>query len=288
MVIQVHGSLETVAGGFVFTEDPRWRGDRLVFVDMQNRRVHAVTPDGAVAELAVLDDTPSGLGFTPNGDLLVVAMNEEKIYRLSQGRLSLHADVSTLAGSGINDMAVDAEGRAYVVQFGFDYAKGEAFRASPLIVVQPDGAIGIAAPDLAVANGIVISADGRTLIVAESAGRRISAFDIGAGGILSGRRVFAELPEGHYPDGICLDSEGGVWASVIQQGIVRVEEGGRLTHHVKLPAGRNAYACMLGGPQRRDLYICTAETHEHDPAAAKRNAAIDRIRDVGFTGAGLP
>jgi len=288
MAIQVPGPIDTVAGGFVFTEDPRWRGDRLVFVDMQNHRVHSVTPDGAVAELAMLGDTPSGLGFMPNGDLLIVAMNEEKIYRLGPSGLSVHADVSALAGSGINDMAVDAEGRAYVVQFGFDYAKGAAFRASPLIVVEPDGTIGIAAPDLAVANGIVISGDGKTLIVAESAGRRISAFDIGEGGVLSGRRVFAELPEGHYPDGICLDSAGGVWASVIQQGIVRVEEGGRITHKVTLPAGRNAYACMLGGPERRDLYICTAETHEHDPAAALRNAAIDRIRGVGFTGTGLP
>jgi sugar lactone lactonase YvrE len=288
MVVAVTGAIERVAGGFAFTEDPRWRGDRLYFVDMQNHRVHSVTPDGAVAELAVLNDAPSGLGFTPDGDLLIVAMTHEKIYRLGSHGLSVHADVRALAGSGINDMAVDAEGRAYVVQFGFDYAKGEPFVASPLIVVEPDGTVGVAAPDLAVANGIVISGDGRTLYVAESAGRRISAFDIGQGGVLSGRRVFAELPEGHYPDGICLDSEGGVWAATIQHGVVRVEDGGRITHRVTLPPGRNVYACMLGGPDRRDLYLCTAETHEHGPATAAMSAAIDRVRDVGFTGVGLP
>ena len=288
MVIAVPGPVERVAGGFVFTEDPRWRDGRLFFVDMQNRRVHSVTPDGDVALVATLNDAPSGLGFMPNGDLLIVAMTEQKLYRLGAGGLSVHADLTALTGFGINDMAVDAEGRAYVVQFGYDYTKGGQMVPSPLIVVQPDGTPGVAAPGLAVGNGIVISGDGKTLIVAESAGRRISAFDIGAGGALSNRRVFAELPEGHYPDGICLDSAGGVWASTIQHGVIRVEDGGRVTHKVTLPAGRNVYACMLGGPDRRDLYLCTAETHEHGPATVLKNAAIDRIRDVGFKGTGLP
>jgi sugar lactone lactonase YvrE len=241
-----------------------------------------------VAELAVLDDAPSGLGFMPNGDLLIVAMTQQRLYRLSGGALSVHADLAKLTGFGINDMAVDSEGRAYVVQFGYDYTKGGPVQPSPLIVVEPDGTIGIAAPDLAIGNGIVISGDGRTLFVAESAAARITAFDVGPAGRLSNRRVFARLPEGHHPDGICIDSAGGVWAATIQNGVIRMEEGGNVTHRIALAPGRNAYACMLGGPDRGDLYICTAETHEHGPATAKMNAAIDRVRAVGFTGEGLP
>jgi sugar lactone lactonase YvrE len=282
------GPVEQVASGFAFTEDPRWRDGRLYFSDMQNHRVHAVTEDGQVSEVAVLSDAPSGLGFMPNGDLLIVAMTEQNIYRLGPGGLTVHADVSAFAGRGINDMAVDAAGRAYVVQFGFDYSKNEPFKTSPLIVVEPDGTPGIAAPDLAVGNGIVISGDGRTLFVAESAAGRITCFDIDPAGRLSNRRVFAELPQGHHPDGICIDSAGGVWAAALNNGVIRMEEGGRVTHQVKLLPGRNAYACMLGGKDRGDLYICTAETHEHGPATAKMNAAIDRVRNVGFTGEGLP
>jgi sugar lactone lactonase YvrE len=126
------------------------------------------------------------------------------------------------------------------------------------------------------------------LLVAESAAARITAFTIDPAGLLSERRVYAALPEGHNPDGICLDSAGGVWAATLGNGVIRMEQGGAVTHRVRLPPGRNAYACMLGGPDRRDLYICTAETHEHGPATAKMNASIDRVRDTGFTGEGLP
>ncbi len=283
------GSLDVLASGFAYAEDPRWRNGRLHFSDMYGGKVHSVTPAGAVETVLDLGDgTPSGLGFMPNGDLLVVSMFERVLLRVGASGLARHADLAPLAPHSINDMVVDRAGRAYVGQSGFDYWAGEAPRPAPLIAVEPDGSISVAAPDLMVGNGCVITDDGRILIVAETLGHRISAFDIGESGRLSGRRVFATLPDNHMPDGICLDTEGGVWAACPSGlGVARFEAGGHLTHIVPLPEPHRAYACMLGGEDRRTLFICSSETSDRVEARRMRSSLILAL-SVGFAGAGLP
>ena len=281
--------LDVLASGFAYAEDPRWRNGRLYFSDMYGGKVYALDLSGTVETILDLGDgTPSGLGFMPNGDLLVVSMFERVLLRLGKSGLTHHADLSPLAPHSINDMVVDRTGRAYVGQSGFDYWAGEAPRPAPLIAVAPDGTISVAAPDLMVGNGVVITDDGRTLIVAETLGHRISAFDIGEAGRLSGRRVFATLPDNHMPDGICLDTEGGIWTACPSGlGVVRFEDGGCITHIVPLPEPHRAYACMLGGADRRTLFICSSETSDRAEAPRMRSSRILAM-PVGFTGAGLP
>ena len=283
------GPLETLASGFAYAEDPRWRDGRLFFSDMYGGKVHSLRQSGALETVLDLGEgTPSGLGFMPNGDLLVVSMFERVLLRLGKGGITKHADLAALASHSINDMAVDRTGRAYVGQSGYDYWAGEAPRPSPLIAVEPDGSVGVAAPDLLVGNGVVIAEDGRTLIVAETLGNRISAFDVDTRGTLSNRRIFATLPDGHMPDGICLDIRGGVWAACPSGlGVVRFESGGRMTHTVPIPEPQRAFACMLGGADRRTLFICTSETSDRRLAPRMRSSRILCL-PVDFQGTGLP
>jgi len=280
---------DVVAAGFAYAEDPRWRDGWLYFSDMYGGKVHRVNPGGRVETVLDLGSgTPSGLGFMPNGDLLFVSMFERKLFRLSRSGIAEHADLSALAPHSINDMAVDRVGRAYVGQSGFDYWAGEEPRPAPLIAVEPDGTIGVAAPDFLVANGCVITEDGRTLILAETLGHRINAFDVDSDGKLSNRRVFATLPDGHMPDGICLDTAGGVWVACPSGlGVIRFEDGGRMTHRVPLPDPQRAYACVLGGADRCTLFICTSESADRVEAPKLRLSRILAL-PVEFVGAGLP
>ena len=289
MAETISGRLEVLATGFAYAEDPRWWNGQLYFSDMYGGKVHGVTLSGAVETVLDLGDgTPSGLGFMPNGDLLVVSMFERMLLRLSGSGVARHADLSPLAPHSINDMVVDRTGRAYVGQSGFDYWAGEAPRPAPLIGVDPDGSLFVAAPDLLVGNGVVITDDGKTLIVAETLGHRISAFDIDRTGRLSNRRIFASLPDGHMPDGICLDTDGGVWVACPSGlGVVRFDDGGQITHTVPLPEPHRAYACMLGGTDRRTLFICTSQTSDKTDAPKMRSSRILTL-PVDFTGAGLP
>lgn len=277
------------ADGFAFTECPRWHDGQFYFSDVQGNRVCRLSATGRVETLLELADNPSGLGFLPGGDLLVVSVHDEKLLRFSKdGSMREHADLSGVVKYGINDMVVDAAGRAYVGQFGYEHSAGRMPEASPLILVDQEGRVTVGPDSLLVANGMVLTPDGRTLICAESAGGKLSAYDVGTNGALSNRRTFAQLPPGHYPDGICLDAAGGVWvACVLGPGFVRVLEGGTITHVVPMPEGRFAYACMLGGADRKTLYMCTSE--RYDPAYLKscRTSRIESIR-VDSPGAGLP
>jgi len=277
------------ADGFAFTECPRWHGGQFYFSDVQGNRVCRLSATGRVETLLELADNPSGLGFLPGGDLLVVSVHDEKLLRVSKdGSMREHADLSGVVKYGINDMVVDAAGRAYVGQFGYEHSAGRMPEASPLILVDQEGHVTVGPDSLLVANGMVLTPDGRTLLCAESAGGKLSAYDVGTDGALSNRRTFAQLPLGHYPDGICLDAAGGVWvACVLGPGFVRVLEGGTITHVVPMPEGRFAYACMLGGADRKTLYMCTSE--RYDPAYLKscRTSRIESIR-VDSPGAGCP
>ena len=283
------GPLDVLASGFAYAEDPRWHDGRLYFSDMYGGKVHSVDSSGTVETVLDLNEAaPSGLGFMPNGDLLVVSMFERRLLRVGQSGITKHANLTPLASHSINDMVVDRVGRAYVGQSGFDYWAGEEARPSPLIAVEPDGSVSVAAADLLVANGVVITEDGQTLIVAETLGHRMSAFDIDASGKLSNRRIFAVLPDGHMPDGICLDAKGGVWAACPSGlGVARFERGGLLTHIVPLPEPHRAFACMLGGADRRTLFICTSQTSDRAAAPKMRSSRILQL-PVDFEGSGLP
>lgn len=268
-----------------FPEDPRWHNGHFYFSDMLDRRVCRIEDSGDVTPLITIEDSPSGLGFLPGGDMLVVSMYHEVVLRVdATGASRVHADLGPLTGAGINDMAVDREGRAYVVQFGEDPTEPPV--PSPIIVVQPDGKIGKASADgLLIGNGIRITEDGKTLVVAESAGKCISLFDIAPGGALSNRRI-VQLPPDHFPDGICLDSDGGIWVSCLWQGVIRITHEGEVTHRIKLEGDRSVYACMYGGPNRRTLYLCTAGPYDNERARVTRAGRIDTVV-TGFTGAGL-
>lgn len=296
MTITISAPVETIASGFTLTEGPRWRDGRLYFSDMFAHRICAVDEAGRLEILVEAADKPSGLGFLPSGDLLFVLMSTAKIMRRSTKGVTLHADLASFADGDINDMAVGPTGRAYVGQLGFDHDKGEKPKTTSLIMVEPDGRASIAARDLWGPNGIVLAADGRTLITAEASGFQISAFDVDGAGRLSNRRIFAKPPEGQAPDGICMDSGGGIWAAlpvalgapgIFGPGFVRFEEGGRATHLIPIQEGRRAIACAFGGADRRTLYLCTTDSFVPDEARVRRGARIERVR-LEFTGAGIP
>jgi sugar lactone lactonase YvrE len=280
-----------VATGLRFGEGPRWHQGRLWFSDMHAQTVFAMTPDGVLEAICTVPEDPSGLGWLPDGRLFVVSMRDRTLRRLeADGTLALHADLSALATWHCNDMVVDAAGGAWVGNFGFDLHGGATPCPATLIRVEPDGRVHAAAEELQFPNGTVITPDGRTLILAESFGGCLTAFDIeaspdGTDTRLTHRRRWATLPEGRVPDGICLDADGGIWAaSPLGNECLRITEGGTVTDRVTLDQG--AFACMLGGEDRRTLYILTAA--ESDPAkSAARTGRVEQLR-VDIPGAGLP
>jgi sugar lactone lactonase YvrE len=281
--------LHTLVDGLAFGEGPRWHDGRLYISDIHDHQVLAVDAGGETTVVARHDGPLSGLGWLPDGTLLVVAM-EGDVLRLDGGALAVHADVRPLADHGINDMIVHPEGWAYVGQFGYDRESRARVRPSPLVRVDPDGSVHRAAEDLLVANGMALTADGATLIVAESAGMRLSAFTVGDGGRLGDRRVWAELPAGHAPDGMCTDAEGAAWvACVTTDWCLRVAEGGEVLDRIRVEEeGRHPVACVLGGPGRRTLYLLTATTYgEAEPSLQARAGRIEQVR-VDVPGAGRP
>jgi sugar lactone lactonase YvrE len=273
--------------GLVFGEGPRWRDGRLWFSDMHDLQVKTVDLQGRVQSIVRVPGRPSGLGWLPDGRLLIVSMRDRKLLRLDPGGLVEAADLAGLASHDCNDMVVDARGRAYVGHFGGEH--GPSLPPPPpadLILVPPGGEPRAVARDLAFPNGAVLSADGSTLIVAESFARRLTAFRIRPDGGLEQRRVWAELPEGAYPDGICLDAEGAVWvAATMQRAALRVREGGEVVDRVGVSG--LAIACMLGGPDGRTLFVCSAESTDPAECVAKRSARIEIAR-VDAPHAGLP
>ncbi len=277
--------LDTLIAGLAFPEAPRWHDGRLWFSDFYTRRVVAVDLDGRNETIVGVPNQPSGLGWTPDGQLLVVSMLDRRLLRFDGRSLVELADLSAHATGPCNDMVVDALGRAFVGNFGFDRHKGEAERATCLVRVDPDGTTTRAAEDLLFPNGTVVTPDGRTLIVGETLAHRLTAFDVAADGTLTGRRVFAQL-DNVWPDGICLDSEGAVWvADPRGRQVVRVIEGGRIDRTIST-GQRGAFACMLGGPDRRTLFVVT-NSGSGPAMAQKRDGRIDWIR-VDIPGAGLP
>lgn len=280
--------LETLVSGRVFLEGPRWHDGALWVSDMHADEVLRITENGDIEVVARVATQPSGLGWLPNGDMLIVSMTDRKLLRrTSAGALHLHADMSEHIDRRANDMVVDTNGRAYIGNFGFDFDAGEAPKATVLLRVDPDGAVSVAAEGVSFPNGMVITPDGKTLIVAETFGRQLTAFDIAEDGSLSNRRVWAELPEGAVPDGICLDLAGGIWAaSPTTKDCIRLEEGGAVTDRIST-GDAQAIACMLGGVDGRKLFILTAETTHRKACQEKKSAAILTVQ-VTHAHAGRP
>ena len=265
---------QLLADGFVFLEGPRWHDGKLWVSDMFAEKVLTVDAQGNTELVATVPQRPSGLGFLPDGRLLIVSMHDRKLLRQDPNGLAEVADVSALVRGDINDMVVDAQGRSYIGSFGYDLMGGEEAQPANIVMVTPDGQTRVVADGLSFPNGSVISPDGSTFIVAETFANCLSAFSIAADGSLSDRRVFAQLGEA-TPDGICLDAEGAVWVSSFGSGeFIRVKDGGEVTHRVPVPDKR-AVACMLGGEGRRTLFMLTAATTVEELAQGK-SAAVYR------------
>jgi len=277
--------LEPLLDGLTFGEGPRWHGGKLWFSDFYDHQVRTVDESGKAETIVEVPGRPSGLGWRPDGTLLIVSMTDRRLMRFAGGKLSIEAELKPLATGHCNDMAVDSAGRAYVGNFGFDRHAGEELRPAALIRVDPDGSVHQAADGLMFPNGTVITPDGETMIVAETFAKRLTAFDIGADGTLSNRRVWAETPD-CYPDGICLDAEGAIWVAGAFTGhLSRILEGGEVVQDYFLSMHR-AYACMLGGVEGRTLFVIT--NTDSDPETAKKREGRIEIVRVDVPGAGLP
>jgi sugar lactone lactonase YvrE len=295
-------TLTTLVQGGCYFECPRWREDRWWVSDFYRHAVYTYDPRGRERLVVEVEAQPSGLGWLPEGDLLVVSMKDRRVLRRgADGNVSTHAQLSELTTGHLNDMIVDGQGRAFVGNFGFDLMGGGRPAAAGIVRIDPDGAATVAARDLWFPNGMVITDDG-TLIVAETFAARLTAFDIQPDGSLADRRVWAQVqpsPEpadtetmlsavSFAPDGCALDAEGHVWAANALGGpVCRVAPGGQIVDEVAVPEGLGVFACGLGGEDGRTLITCAAPDFDEQARAAAREAVL-LTTTVEVPGAGLP
>lgn len=249
--------LQTLMTGILFGESPRWHDERLWFSDWGAQEIIAVDLEGKSEVIIPMPSFPFCIDFLPDGRLLIVSARDRLLLRREPDEsLVTHADLSTVSEHPWNDIVVDGRGNAYIGNIGFDFPGGE-FAPGILALVTPDGSAQQVADGVAFPNGIVVTPDNSTLILAESYANRLTAFDIAADGSLFNRRMWAELDDG-VPDGICLDSEGAVWyGDVPNKRCVRVREGGEVLQTIDLDCG--CFACMLGGVDRRILFMVARE-----------------------------
>jgi sugar lactone lactonase YvrE len=296
-------ALRTLVEGGAFFEGPRWRDGRWWVSDFYRRRVSTVDADGTETTVMEVAGQPSGLGWMPDGSLLVVSMKDHRLLRRTpDGEVTVHAELGEHCGGHLNDMVVDAKGRAYVGNFGFDLMAGDDAEWAKLVRVDPDGSATVVADDLAFPNASVITPDGKTLIVGETLGGGFTAFAIGEDGSLSDRRGWAQvgprpspgpmreiLPALEFePDGCTLDAEGHVWAAdALARRAARVAPGGGIVDEIRPPDGLGVFACQLGGEDGRTLLLCVApDFSEHARSAAREALLLTTTVDVPH--AGLP
>jgi sugar lactone lactonase YvrE len=295
--------LRALLDGGSYFEGPRWHDGRWWVSDFYRNAVYAIDPDGR-AEVAVDlgDAEPSGLGWMPDGSLLIVSKKDHRILRHADGELTVHADLSEHCGGDLNDMVVSARGHAYAGNFGFDLMGGADAAYTVLVHVAPDGTTSTAADELGFPNGMVITPDGGTLIVAETIAARFTAFGIVDGGRLTDRRIWAQVAETppvgplaeslpllkFSPDGITLDAEGHVWAADALGGrVARVAPGGEIVDEIRAPEGLGFFACTLGGEDRRTLLLAGAPDFAEEKRRNAREAVL-LTTTVEVPGAGLP
>lgn len=292
--------ISELVNGFTYLEGPRWHEGRLWFVDFYTFTVNALNDDGTVEQVAVVDQQPSGLGWLPDGRLLIVSMKDQKILRQeSDGSLVEHADISAHCNGYGNDMVVAENGQAYVGEFGFDLMGGADHEFANVILVNPDGTSSVVASGLSFPNGMVITPDGKTLIVNELFGNKITAFDIGTDGTLSNKRDFANFGEigdepdvakrieaaTIVPDGLALDAEGAVWiANTVNQKATRIVEGGKVLEEVNT-APDGIFAVALGGEDGKTLFLCAApDWDEGARSKAREGRMLATTVDVPHAG----
>lgn len=296
------GNVDVVSTGHAYLECPRWHDGRLWVSDFYTHQVLAIGADGAVELRAEVPGQPSGLGWLPDGRLLVVSMRDARLLRQQpSGELVEHADLSGRSPGHLNDLAVDETGRAYVGNFGFDLMSGAPIRPTTLVRVDPDGSAFVVADKLFFPNGMVLTPDGGTLVVAETFGNRLTAFDVEADGALVNRREWArfgdpltcdDIPSALgqlavAPDGICMDAGGAIWvADALANRVIRVGEGGEILDEIST-GGLGVYACMLGGTDGRTLYLCAAPSFAEDERRDTRDGQLLSCR-VDIAHAGLP
>lgn len=294
--------IELLAGG-AFFESPRWHDGRWWISDFYRHQVLTVESDGSTAEVMTVGQQPSGLGWMPDGSMLVVSMKDHRLLRRSPaGEISVHADLGEHCAGHLNDLVVDSQGRAYVGEFGFDLMAFADPVPAKLMRVDPDGTVTVLADDLLFPNGSVITPDGDTLIVGETAGARYTAFTLAGDGSLSNRRVWAQvafapelgpleqtLPQLKFaPDGCTLDREGCIWAAdAVGARCVRVAQGGEILDEIQAPEGLGIFACALGGEDGCTLLLCAAPDFlEANRAPARAGVLLTTVVDVPH--AGLP
>ena len=277
----------TLLTGLAIGESPRWHEDRLWFSNWGTQEVVTVDLVGNSEVAArVPTSVPFLIDWLPDGSLLVVSGPEAQLLRREpDGSLAIHAELGSISERPWNDIVVDGQGNAYVGNIGFDFPVGE-FAPGILAVVTPDGGARQVADGVAFPNGMAVTPDNATLIVAESYGNRLTAFDVITDGGLTNRRVWAELGDG-VPDGICLDAEGAVWyGDVPNRRCVRVREGGEVLQTVELDRG--CFACALGGPDRRTLFMMAAELPSKDDGADENRTGQVLTVQAPAPGVGWP
>jgi sugar lactone lactonase YvrE len=270
--------LTPLANGFCFGEGPRWFEGLLWFSDMLGEAVHTVNLKGDMTTLPLASHAPSGLGFRPDGSLLIASTEDRQVLRYDGDTVACVANLSGAVPANLGDMVIDDVGRAYV--------GSQAYEGGVIVRVDPDETSAVVAEDLDFPNGMVITPDRKTLIVAESIGRRLTAFTIGPDGSLADRRIFADGLDGP-PDGITLDAEGGVWASMtLANQFERIVEGGIVTDRIDM-GDRAAIACTLGGPERRTLFLLSSTDAYPKRLVGTKLSRLDAMT-VDVPGAGLP
>jgi sugar lactone lactonase YvrE len=289
-------STRVLIEGIYFGEGPRWHDGRLWFSDFYASAVKSVSLAGDLRTEFTIDDRPSGLGWAPDGSMLIVSMVKRQVLRrTADGRMSVHADLNAIAGFHCNDMVVDGMGRAFVGNFGFDLDTELSGRGvesvladhptADLACILPDGSVRVAAVGMHFPNGSVITPDGMTLIVGETLGGVLTEFDVDSEGVLSGRREWAPTRP-RVPDGICLNAEGHIWiANPIAPECALIARGGEVLEVID--TGQPCFACMLGGEDGRTLFMLTAKTSNGREAAAEATGKIV-VATVDAPHAGLP
>ena len=278
--------LQTLMTDIMFGESPRWHGDRLWFADWGAQELIAVDLEGKSEVIVRIPSFPFCIDWLPDGRLLIVSARDRLLLRWEpDGSLVTHTDLSNLSNHPWNDIVVDGLGNAYIGNIGFDFPGGE-FAPGMLALVTPDGSARQVADDVAFPNGLVVTPDNSTLILAESYGNRLTAFDIAADGSLSNQRVWADL-DGGVPDRICLDAEGAVWyGDVPNKRCVRVREGGEVLQTIDLDRG--CFACMLGGVDRRTLFLVAREWGGMESTAEEARTGQVLTAPAPAPGAGWP
>ena len=262
--------------GLRFTESPRWRGDRLWFIDIHDNAIKSVSLAGGLRTELSLPFKPNGLGFLPDGSAVFSDALSLKMKRWDGAVVHDLAQLDDVAVFCLSDAIVDRAGRTYVGDIGYNFWHPKSSPVDTCVIARIDanGVVAKVADGLRFPNGMAITPDGKTLIVAETEGFRLTAFDLDADGGLANRRVYANLPEGVQPDGICMDAEGAAWVAnpAGSPAMLRVREGGEVTDRIELDS--HAYAVMLGGPEGRHLFICTSASHDPAEIAANPSARL--------------